>query len=105
MVESAAKLIDIAQRKRRWQLNAVYRELQMLRHNGVQNRKNISVRPTCVKQCADKMRLRGKIVVEGIETTEQYEYLESLGITYAKGYYFSKPLPEKEFIEFIAKNS
>ncbi|MCR4947616.1 MAG: EAL domain-containing protein [Treponema sp.] len=51
------------------------------------------------------LKMGRKIVVEGIETKEQYEYLESLGITYAQGYYFSKPIPEKEFLEFIAKNS
>ena len=47
-----------------------------------------------------------KIVVEGIETKEQFDYLASLGITYAQGFYFSKPIPEEEFVKFIAeKNS
>ena len=47
------------------------------------------------------LKMGRKIVVEGIETKEQFEYLESLGITYAQGFYFSKPLPEDEFIKFI----
>ena len=47
------------------------------------------------------LKMGRKIVVEGIETKEQFEYLESLGITYAQGFYFSKPLPENEFIKFI----
>ena len=52
------------------------------------------------------LQIGRKIVVEGIETKEQYEYLESLGITYAQGFYFSKPLPEAEFVKFIEeKNS
>lgn len=38
------------------------------------------------------------IVSEGIETKEQYDIMENLGIKYIQGYYFSKPLPEKEFI-------
>ncbi len=42
-----------------------------------------------------------QIVSEGIETTEQYEAMENLGISYIQGYYFSKPLPEDEFIRFI----
>lgn len=42
-----------------------------------------------------------QIVSEGIETTEQYEAMENLGISYIQGYYFSKPLPEEEFIRFI----
>ena len=42
------------------------------------------------------------IVSEGIETKEQYQTMEELGVSYIQGYYFSKPLPEKEFIEFLA---
>ena len=52
------------------------------------------------------LQIGRKIVVEGIETQEQFDYLESLGITYAQGFYFSKPLPEAEFVKFIEeKNS
>ena len=46
-----------------------------------------------------------KIVVEGIETKEQFEYLESLGISYAQGFYFSKPLSEKDFIKFLEEQT
>ena len=46
-----------------------------------------------------------EIVSEGIETKEQYEVMEELGISYIQGYYFSKPLPEQQFLEFIAGNS
>ncbi|WP_338369515.1 EAL domain-containing protein [Treponema bryantii] len=52
------------------------------------------------------LKMGRKIVVEGIETKEQFDYLASLGITYAQGFYFSKPIPEEEFVKFIAeKNS
>ena len=52
------------------------------------------------------LKMGRKIVVEGIETKEQFDYLESLGITYAQGFYFSKPIPEAEFLKFIEeKNS
>ena len=51
------------------------------------------------------LKIGRKIVVEGIETKEQFEYLESLGITYAQGFYFSKPLGEKEFIQFLEDHS
>ncbi len=51
------------------------------------------------------LKIGRKIVVEGIETKEQFEYLESLGITYAQGFYFSKPLPEKEFLKFIEEKN
>lgn len=44
-----------------------------------------------------------KIVSEGVETKEQLEAMEQLGVHYIQGYYFSKPLPGKEFIDFIEK--
>ena len=46
-----------------------------------------------------------KIVSEGIEDKQQYLEMEKLGIDYIQGYYFSKPLPEKEFLEFLHKNN
>ena len=42
-----------------------------------------------------------EIVSEGIETKEQYQVMKELGISYIQGYYFSKPLSEKQFLEFI----
>ena len=46
-----------------------------------------------------------KIVAEGIETQEQYEKMEEIKINYIQGYYFSKPLPEKEFLEFLRREN
>ena len=46
-----------------------------------------------------------KIVSEGIETNEQYDRMEDLGISYIQGYYFSKPLEKKEFLEYIKKHN
>ncbi len=42
-----------------------------------------------------------EIVSEGIETAEQLETMEELGISHIQGYYFSKPLPEEEFIQYL----
>lgn len=47
------------------------------------------------------LKMGRKIVVEGIETKEQFDYLASLGITYAQGFLFSKPISEEEFLKFI----
>lgn len=44
-----------------------------------------------------------KIVSEGIETEAQFNTMQDMGINYIQGYYFSKPLPEKEFLEFIQR--
>ncbi|MDE6516748.1 MAG: EAL domain-containing protein [Acetatifactor sp.] len=43
-----------------------------------------------------------EIVSEGVETREQVEAIEKLGIEYMQGYYFSKPLPGEEFLNFVA---
>lgn len=46
-----------------------------------------------------------KVVSEGVETKEQLEVMAELGIDYIQGYYFSKPLPGQEFLEYIKKNN
>lgn len=45
-----------------------------------------------------------KIVSEGIETEEQFKTMGEIGIAYIQGYFFSKPLPENEFYNFIKQN-
>ena len=42
-----------------------------------------------------------EIVAEGVETEEQYRKLEEIKINYIQGFYFSKPLPEQEFLTFL----
>lgn len=44
-----------------------------------------------------------EIVSEGIETKEQYLVMKELGINYIQGYYFSRPVPEKEFLSVLRK--
>lgn len=44
-----------------------------------------------------------KIVVEGVETKEQFEYLENLGVTYIQGYYFSKPINSQDYLRFLER--
>ena len=44
-----------------------------------------------------------EIVCEGVETEEQLHAMEALGVEYIQGYYFSKPLPREEYLEFIKK--
>ena len=46
-----------------------------------------------------------KILVEGVETKEAVERFTSLGCDYIQGFYYSKPLPEKEFVEFIREHN
>lgn len=46
-----------------------------------------------------------EIVSEGIETKEQYQTMEELGISYIQGYYFSKPLAAGDFLTFLQANA
>lgn len=44
-----------------------------------------------------------KTVAGGVETEEQVSFLRQSGCDYIQGYYYSKPLPEEEFVEFLEK--
>lgn len=44
-----------------------------------------------------------KTVAEGVETEEKVSFLRQSGCDYIQGYYYSKPLPEEEFVEFLEK--
>ena len=46
-------------------------------------------------------QMKKKIVVEGVETESQIKLLESLGVDYQQGFYFSKPIPKADFIRDI----
>lgn len=46
-----------------------------------------------------------KLIMEGAETKETVDMLSSLSCEYIQGFYFSKPLPENEFISFLQHNN
>lgn len=41
------------------------------------------------------------LVAEGVETEEQLSGMEDENIDFIQGYYFSKPLPQQEFLKFL----
>ena len=45
------------------------------------------------------------IVTEGVETKEQFDAMCGLGVEFIQGYYFSKPLPREEFLEFLREKN
>lgn len=47
--------------------------------------------------------LKLEIVLEGIENKEQLDAVKCLGVDFIQGYYFSKPLSQAEFLDFIRK--
>ncbi len=46
-----------------------------------------------------------EIVVEGIETEQMVKRFSELQCDFIQGYYYSKPIPEKDFVDFIMKHS
>ena len=45
------------------------------------------------------------VVAEGVETKEQLEEMTALKVDYIQGYYFSKPLPAEEYLQFLSAHS
>ena len=49
-------------------------------------------------------KLNMNVVAEGIETEEQMRVMKDMKVEYIQGFYYSRPIPETEFIEFLKKN-
>ena len=45
--------------------------------------------------------LKKKIVVEGVETSEEAKMLKNLGVHYFQGYLYSKPVSVEEYVSFL----
>lgn len=56
---------------------------------------------SCILELADQLNM--ETVAEGIETQEQLEFLRELGCDVVQGYYFSRPLPQEEFEDWMEK--
>jgi len=48
-------------------------------------------------------KLRYKVVAEGIETDEQYQFLRESGCDYGQGYFFSPPLSAEDLIDYCSQ--
>lgn len=46
-------------------------------------------------------KLNKKTVFEGVETKEQRDFLRSINCDVVQGYFYSKPLSEKDYIQFV----
>ena len=44
------------------------------------------------------------VIAEGVENKEQYDLLKQAGCDLIQGYYFSKPVPADEFVQFFDKD-
>ncbi len=46
-----------------------------------------------------------KIVVEGVETEEQAKQIIRLGCDYIQGFFYARPMPKAQFLEFLRQNN
>lgn len=53
----------------------------------------------CILSMAKQLHM--KAVAEGTETEDQVNTLREMGCDYAQGYYYSKPLPQEEFAQYL----
>ena len=49
--------------------------------------------------------LRMQVVAEGVETTEQLQFLQARGVDLVQGYLFSRPVPADQFRALLAAGS
>lgn len=63
-------------------------------------RENIII--TSVIEMAKKLKMT--TVAEGIETKKQSDLLRDMGCDVAQGYYYAKPMPEREFLALLYKS-
>ena len=61
---------------------------------------NLKVVKNIVKMAKD---LNMSVLAEGVESKSEYEILSKLNCDMIQGYYFSKPLPQNEIMDFIEK--
>ena len=45
--------------------------------------------------------LKLPVVMEGVETKEQSDFLTSIGCEYIQGYYFARPMPVEEYEKLV----
>ena len=45
------------------------------------------------------------VIAEGVETLEQADFLKSIGCEYIQGYFYSRPLPENQYVEMLNESA
>ena len=82
-------------------LDAIKLDSEFLRLEGADYVRGIRVIESVVNM-AKTMAI--PIIVEGVETKQQCDFLMELGCRYVQGYYFYKPLPREEFEKVMSED-
>ena len=69
--------------------------------SGIPESKDDSAIVEAIVAMAHSLQL--KVVAEGVETKEQFDFLRTLGCDQIQGYYFSKPIPANEVVMLLYK--
>ncbi len=68
--------------------------------------RNIKINEIVIENIIKMAHRMGLLTIaEGAETIEQFKILKSLGCDYIQGFYFSKPLPVRDFEAYLKKES
>ena len=70
--------------------------------DGIESKDGMSLVKNAIRMMKD---INKEIVAEGVETKETLDKLAEMGCDYIQGFYFSKPLPLDEFLEFIKEHN
>lgn len=66
-------------------------------------KENQSVLAETIIDLGQKMNL--KVIAEGVEELEQQSRLRELGCDEVQGFYYAKPMPQDEFLDFLRSNN
>ena len=84
------------------EIDAIKLDMHFLRFDGKDYEKAIHVLESVINM-AKVIAL--PIIMEGVETKEHADFIQSLGCRYIQGYYFYKPMPIKDFEELVKDES
>ncbi len=87
---------------RQLNVDVIKLDAQFLHLGEADNKKGVHILETVVNMTKT---IAIPIIVEGVESPEQANFLEKLGCRYIQGYYYYHPLPVEEFEKLIVEES
>ncbi len=81
-------------------MDVIKLDAQFLRIDKEEETKGVSILESIVNMTRN---LSTPIIVEGVETEYQAQFLSELGCAYMQGYYFARPMPVEQFEALIAE--